>query len=70
MYIAVYVDDILVFAKDLKDINNLFSNLEAKDLDITNLGPVIEFLGIQITYDKGKYLTLVKNRLKIKDRYS
>jgi histone deacetylase 1/2 len=72
MYIAVYVDDILVFAKDLKDINNLFSNLEAKDLDITNLGPVIEFLGIQITYDKGKYLSLSQEGYitRLIDRYN
>ena len=46
MFIAIYVDDILIFAKDLKDIDNLFSKLESKDLDITNLESIIEFLGI------------------------
>ena len=46
--LAVYVDDILVFARDTTTVDKLFTDLRDKDLDISNLGPVKEFLGIEI----------------------
>jgi hypothetical protein len=72
MFLAIYVDDILIFARDLNDIDNLFSNLESKDLDITNLGPITEFLGIQIIYDRGKSLSLSQEGYitRLIDRYN
>jgi hypothetical protein len=50
--LAIYVDDLLVFSKDVSNIDNLFEDLRNKDLDITNLGPIQEFLGIEIRRDK------------------
>ena len=43
--IAVYVDDILAFAKTTDEINNIFSQL-SKRFTLRNLGPVKKFLGI------------------------
>ena len=50
--LAIYVDDILVFAKDTTIVDQLFEDLRDKELDISNLGPTKEFLGIEINRNR------------------
>ena len=49
--IVCHVDDLLVFGPKIDQINQLQSKL-AKDLELTNLGPVSYFLGMEITRDR------------------
>ena len=49
-YIIVYVDDILVLSSSLQIIEELKQNL-LKLLELSNLGKVSLFLGIEITRD-------------------
>ena len=46
--LAVYVDDILVFAKDTPSIKELYNDLVRAKLDVVDLGEVKEYLGIEI----------------------
>jgi hypothetical protein len=54
--LAVHVDDILVFAKNKGLVDNLFSNLQSTKLEVSNLGELNEFLGIEINRDRAKKL--------------
>lgn len=49
--LATHIDDILVFSKTIEDINNLYNKLN-KDLQISNLGEVKYYLGIEIIRDR------------------
>ena len=56
--ILCHVDDLLVFGPNIKQINKIETNL-GKDLELTNLGPVSYFLGMEITRDcKNKLIKL------------
>jgi len=48
VYVAVYVDDILVFGPDAKACNDVFLYL-SKHVKMSNLGPVKSFLGLQVS---------------------
>jgi hypothetical protein len=45
--IAVYVDDFLIFAKNEELATDLYKQL-SKDLEVTNLGPISYYLGIEL----------------------
>jgi hypothetical protein len=50
--LATYVDDILVFAKDIMLVNNLYKDLTTTSkLEVSNLGEIKEFLGVEIIRD-------------------
>ena len=71
--LAIYVDGILVFAKDTITIDKLFRDLQDRDLDITNLGPIKEFLGIEIQRDiksKSLYITQRGYIQRLLERYN
>lgn len=71
--LAVYVDDLLIFAKDVHSVDDLFKDLRSKDLDITNLGPITEFLGIEIIRDrsnKSLYLSQEGYITRLLERYN
>jgi hypothetical protein len=53
--LATYVDNILVFKKDISLIDSLYKDLTSTSkLDITNLGKIKEFLGVEILRDRAK----------------
>jgi hypothetical protein len=53
--LATHVDNILVFAKDTSLVNSLYKDLSnISNLEITNLGEIKEFLGIEIIRDRSK----------------
>lgn len=49
----LYVDNVIITASDINQSNNMFQQL-AKKYTIKDLGPICQFLNIQITplYDK------------------
>ena len=51
--ICVYIDDLLIFGPNLSEIGALKSEI-AKIVDITDLGDISFFLGIQIVRDRAK----------------
>ena len=53
VFIIAYVDDLLVFGEDVKQIEEILSNLERK-FDQRNLGCARYFLGIQIKRDRAR----------------
>ena len=69
--VLCYVDDLLVFGPDISKINNLYKSKLSKDLKITDLGEIKQFLGIEITRNRKerrlelsqlKYLENIKTR--------
>lgn len=61
--LATHVDDILVFAKDITLVNNLYKELATSSkLDITNLGEIKEFLGVEIIRDRSKKSIIITQR--------
>ena len=51
MFIAVYVDDLLIFGPNIKDIQQI-KNLLSTRFSISNLGPVAYYLGMKVTRDR------------------
>ena len=72
--LATHVDDILVFAKDISLVNSLYKDLiRTSKLEVTNLGEIKEFLGIEIIRDrKNKSLTITQRNFiaKILNKYN
>ena len=54
IYLVVYVDDIVVGAKDEKIINEVYDTLKKK-FDMINLGDLNYFLGMEIKCEAGRY---------------
>jgi len=53
--LATHVDNILVFAKDISLVNNLYKKLkDTSKLEVTNLGEIKEFLGVEVIRDRSK----------------
>ena len=51
MFIAVYVDDLLIFGPNIKDIQQI-KNLLSTRFSMSNLGPVAYYLGMKVTRDR------------------
>lgn len=75
LYVAIYVDDVLVFCNDLDTINELKLDL-AKNFKMKDLGEAFSVLGVRITrdYQKGtikidqtKYIEEILNRFSMSD---
>lgn len=75
IFFAVYVDDILIFGKNQKKIDELKSSLK-QNFEMTDMGPAHMYLGMQITrnrqantiyLDQKKYLLTVLDRFKMSD---
>ncbi|KAI0991637.1 hypothetical protein K3495_g16550, partial [Podosphaera aphanis] len=68
-YLAIYVDDILMFGSNNKNLDNIQNTLQSK-FECTNLGNVHYILGIQIEI-KEQYLSLGQQSyvLKILERF-
>lgn len=71
--LVIHVDDILVFAEKKSYIDELYKDLSATNLEVSNLGELKEFLGIQINRNKDKkelvisqegYITKILNRFE------
>jgi hypothetical protein len=61
--LATHVDDILVFAKDIKLVNNLYKDLSRiSKLEISNLGEIKEFLGVEIIRDRAKRSLIITQK--------
>ncbi|RYE04909.1 MAG: hypothetical protein EOP33_08175, partial [Rickettsiaceae bacterium] len=61
--LATHVDDILVFAKDISLVNNLYKDLvSTSKLEVTNLGEIKEFLGVEIIRDRSKKSLIITQR--------
>jgi hypothetical protein len=61
--LATHVDDILVFAKDISLLNSLYKDLTSTSkLDVTNLGEIKEFLGVEILRDRTKRSLIITQR--------
>jgi hypothetical protein len=61
--LATHVDDILVFAKDIMLVNNLYKDLTTTSkLEVSNLGEIKEFLGVEIIRDRTKRSLLITQR--------
>ena len=71
--LATHVDDILVFAKDIELVNNLYKDLtKTSKLEITNLGEIKEFLGVEIIRNRSKRSLIITQRSfisKILEKY-
>ena len=48
MFIAVYVDDLLIFRPNIKDIQQI-KNLLSTRFSMSNLSPVAYYLGMKVT---------------------
>jgi hypothetical protein len=72
--LATHVDDILVFAKNLELINSLHKELvTTSKLEVSNLGEIKEFLGIEIIRDRSKKSLVITQRSfisKILNKYN
>ena len=71
--LAIHVDDILVLAKDLSYIKELYNQLADSKLEVSNLGEAKEFLGIEIIRDRAnKTLTITQKGFinKILNKYN
>lgn len=75
LYVAVYVDDLLIFGKDKSMIQELKLSLQ-KRFQMTDLGPAHMYLGMQITrnrltntilLDQEKYLQVALDRFNMTD---
>ena len=61
--LATHVDDILVFASNIILVNNLYKELSSiSKLEITNLGEIKEFLGVEIIRDRKKKSLIITQR--------
>ena len=61
--LAIYVDDILVFARDISLVNSLYKDLTTTSkLEVTNLGEIKEFLGVGIIRDRAKRSLIITQR--------
>jgi hypothetical protein len=72
--LATHVDDILVFAKDISLVNSLYKDLtRTSNLEVTNLGEIKEFLGVEVIRDrKQKSLILTQRNFiaKVLNKYN
>jgi hypothetical protein len=71
--LATHVDDILVFAKDLELVNSLYKDLTSTKLEVSNLGEIKEFLGVEIIRDRSKKSLTITQRSfinKILNKYN
>lgn len=72
--LATHVDDILVFAKDISLINSLYKDLtRTSKLEVTNLGEIKEFLGVEIIRDRANRSLIITQRsfiAKILSKYN
>jgi hypothetical protein len=72
--LATHVDDILVFAKDINLVNTLYKELTSTSkLEVTNLGEIKEFLGVEIIRDRYKRSIKITQRnfiAKILEKYN
>ena len=72
--LATHVDDILVFAQNIDLINNLYKDLSrTSKLEITNLGEIKEFLGVEIIRDRSNKSLIITQRSfisKILEKYN
>jgi hypothetical protein len=61
--LATHVDDILVFAKNINLVSNLYIDLtKVSKLEVTNLGEIKEFLGVEIIRDRSKKSLIITQR--------
>jgi hypothetical protein len=61
--LATHVDDILVFAKNIDLVNNLYSEITSTSkLEITNLGEIKEFLGVEIIRNREDRSIIITQR--------
>jgi hypothetical protein len=61
--LATHVDDILVFAKDIILVNNLYKDLSRiSRLEVTNLGEIKEFLGVEVIRERSKRSLIITQR--------
>ena len=61
--LATHVDDILVFASNTILVNNLYKDLSSiSKLEITNLGEIKEFLGVEIIRDRKNKSLIITQR--------
>ena len=71
--LATHVDDILVFAKDLELVNSLYKDLTSSKLEVSNLGEIKEFLGVEIIRDRSKKSLIITQKsfiTKILNKYN
>ena len=72
--LATHVDNILVFAKDISLVNSLYRDLTTTSkLEVTNLGEIKEFLGVEIIRDRKKKSLIITQRsfvAKILNKYN
>ena len=72
--LATHVDDILVFASSIDLVNNLYKDLATiSKLEITNLGEIKEFLGVEIIRDRSRRSLIITQRSfisKILEKYN
>lgn len=72
--LATHVDDILVFAQNIDLVNNLYKDLSrTSKLEITNLGEIKEFLGVEIIRDRPNKSLIITQRSfisKILEKYN
>ena len=62
-----HVDDILVFAKTKELVDNLYKEITTKTkLEVSNLGEIKEFLGVEIIRDRSKRSIVITQRNFIK----
>ena len=66
IYILVYVDDLLLFGSNIKDIRDTISFLE-KVFDTRNMGEVRYFLGIKILRNRGRKTIKITQEQYVKD---
>lgn len=72
LFLAVYVDDILIFGKNHKAIDELKASLKRK-FEMTDMGPAHMYLGMQITHNRQTntiYLDQKKYLLTVLDRFN
>ncbi|KAF1925481.1 uncharacterized protein M421DRAFT_70010, partial [Didymella exigua CBS 183.55] len=61
--LATHVDNILVFAKDISLVQSLYKDLTTTSkLEVTNLGEIREFLGVEIIRDRKKKSLIITQR--------
>ena len=61
LFVAVYVDDILIFGNNTIDINNLKTKLQQR-FDMTDMGSAHMYLGMQITRDRLSHQIVLDQR--------
>jgi len=72
--LATHVDDIIVFSKNIDLINTLYRDItNISKLEITNLGEIKEFLGVEIIRDRTKKSLIITQKSfinKILNKYN